>query len=54
MAEIILNDNKEYIGGDIAEQAIEEINKSEEKEGEEANEEVKEKTTTRRKRTTTK
>lgn len=52
MAEIILNDNKEYIGGDIAEQAIEEINKSEGKEGEEANEEVKE--TTRRKRTTTK
>jgi len=54
MAEIILNDNKEYVGGDIAEQAIEEINKSEEKEGEESNEEVKEKTTRGRKRTTTK
>lgn len=54
MAEIILNDNKEYVGGDIAEQAIEEINKSEEKEGEEADEEVKEKTTRGRKRTTIK
>lgn len=54
MAEIILNDNKQYVGADVAEQAIEEINKSEEKEGEEADEQVKEKTTRGRKRTTTK
>ncbi len=46
MAQIVLNDNKQYVGGDMAEKAIKEIKKLEEKEGEEANEEI-EKTTTR-------
>lgn len=56
MAEIILSENKEYVGEEIAEQAIEEIRQSEEKEGgEEQNEEVQETTkTTRRKRATVK
>lgn len=45
MAEIILSENKEYVGADIADKAIEEI-KNSQKEGEKANEEVK-KTTTR-------
>lgn len=54
MAEIILGENKEYVGQEIADQAIEEIRKTEEG-GEEQNEEVKETTkTTRRKRATTK
>lgn len=55
MAEVILSENKEYVGEEIAEQAIEELKQSEEKGGEEQNEEVKETTkTTRRKRTTVK
>ena len=55
MAEIILSENKEYVGQEIADQAIEEIRKTEEEGGEEQNEEVKETTkTTRRKRATTK
>lgn len=45
MAEIILSENKEYVGEDIADKAIEEI-KNSQKEGEKSNEEVK-KTTTR-------
>lgn len=54
MAEIILSENKEYVGQEIADQAIEEIRKTEEG-GEEQNEEVKETTkTTRRKRATAK
>ena len=46
MAQIVLNDNKQYVGGDMAEKAIKEIKKLEEKEAEEPNEEI-EKTTTR-------
>ncbi len=52
MAAIILDENKEYLGEDIAEKAKEEIQKTKEK-GEVANEEIK-KTTRGRKKTTTK
>lgn len=45
MAEIILSENKEYVGKDIADKAIEQIRNSQEK-GEKANEKVQ-KTTTR-------
>jgi len=52
MAAIILEDNREYVGGDIADRAIQEIEKSEEEGGEESNEKVKEKKTRGRKRKT--
>ena len=45
MAEIILNENKEYVGNDIATKAIKEI-KNKTKKGEETNDESQ-KTTTR-------
>lgn len=51
MAAIILEENKEYIGGDIAEQAIEEIKESK-KEGDKTNEKVKTTTTRGRKKKT--
>ncbi|MCI8383618.1 MAG: hypothetical protein HFJ33_01915 [Clostridia bacterium] len=51
LAEMILSENKEYVGEDIAEKAIEEIKKSKE-EGEQANEEVKKTTTRGRKKKT--
>ncbi len=53
MAAIILDDNKEYLGEDIAKKAKEEIQKTKEK-GEEANGEIKKTTTRGRKKTTTK
>ncbi|MCI8637136.1 MAG: hypothetical protein HFJ36_04760 [Clostridia bacterium] len=53
MAAIILDENKEYLGTDIAEKAKEEIQKSKEK-GEKANEESKKTTTRGRKKTTAK
>lgn len=57
MAEIILKENKRYVGVDVANEAIDEIKKEREskakdKEGE-ANEEIKKTTTRRRKKTTT-
>ena len=57
MAEIILKENKRYVGVDVANEAIDEIkkereSKSKDKEGE-ANEEIKKTTTRRRKKTTT-
>ena len=52
MAQIVLNDNKQYVGGDIAEKAIKEIKKLEKKEGEETNEEIKKTTTRGRKKKT--
>ena len=53
MAKMVIEENKEYVGAKTAEEAIEELNNPK-KEGENANEKVKEKKTTRRKRTTTK
>ncbi len=53
MAAIILDENKEYLGTDIAEKAKEEIQKSKEK-GEKTNEESKKATTRGRKKTTAK
>lgn len=53
MAAIILDENKEYVGADIAQKAKEEIQKPKEK-GEKANEESKKTTTRGRKKTTTK
>lgn len=53
MAKMVIEENKEYVGAKTAEAAIEELNNPK-KEGENANEKVKEKKTTRRKRTTTK
>ncbi len=53
MAQMVLEENKAYVGTKTAEKAIKELNNSK-KEGENANEKVKEKKTTRRKRTTTK
>lgn len=53
MAAIILDENKEYVGADIAQKAKEEIQKSKEK-GENVNEESKKTTTRGRKKTTTK
>lgn len=52
MAEIILNENKDYVGRDIAEKAIEEIKNPEEKKGEKADEEVKKTATRGRKKKT--
>ena len=51
MAQIILTENKQYVGGDIAEQAIDEI-KNLRKKGEQANEEVKKKSNRGRKKKT--
>ncbi len=52
MAEIVLTDNKQYIGDDeVAEKAIEEIKKLQKEKGEEANEEVKTTTRGRKKKT---
>ena len=53
MAKMVIEENREYVGAKTAEAAIEELNNPK-KEGENANEKVKEKKTTRRKRTTTK
>ena len=44
MAELVLDENRAYIGEDVAQKAIEELNKTEEG-GEETNEEIKEKST---------
>ena len=53
MAEIVLSDNKEYIGdNEVTEKAIEEIKKLQKEKGEEANEEVKKPTTRGRKKKT--
>lgn len=52
MAQIILEENKQYVGDEIAQKAIEEIKKSQEK-GEKANEEVKKKSARGRKKQTT-
>ena len=51
MAQIVLDENKQYVGGDIAEKAIQEI-KQLQKKGEEANEKIEKKTTRGRKRKT--
>ena len=51
MAEIILSDNKDYVGEDIAQKAIEEIKNPKEK-GAKANEEVQKRTTRGRKKKT--
>lgn len=51
MAEIILSENRAYVGDDIAEKAIEEI-KKQQKKGESADEEVKKTTTRGRKKKT--
>ena len=51
MAQIVLDQNREYVGRNVAQAAIDELDKKQEK-GEEANEEVKEKTTRGRKRKT--
>ncbi len=51
MAQVVLSQNREYVGGDIAQAAIDELNKTQE-EGEEVHEKVKEKTTRGRKRKT--
>ena len=50
MAQMVLDQNREYIGGDVAQEAIKEIQKEEK--GENADEKVKEKTTRGRKRKT--
>lgn len=52
MANIILSENRDYVGEDIAEKAIEEIKKLQQEKGEEANEEVKKTTTRGRKKKT--
>ena len=49
MAEVVINDNKEYLGQDVAESAIEELEKMVEEVGKEENE--KEKRTTRTRKT---
>ena len=49
MAEVVINDNKEYLGQDVAESAIEELEKMVEEGGKEENE--KEKRTTRTRKT---
>lgn len=53
MAEMVLNENRQYVGDDVAEAAINKINETEE-EGDNEDEQSKEKTTSRRKRKTTK
>lgn len=53
MAELVLDENRAYIGEDVAQKAIEQLNKTEEG-GEETNEEIKEKSTRGRKRKTVK
>ena len=53
MAELVLDENRAYIGEDVAQKAIEELNKTEEG-GEETNEGIKEKSTRGRKRKTVK
>ncbi len=52
MAKIVLSDNKEYVGKDIAEKAIKEID-NKQKKGEETNEQGKKTTTRGRKKKTT-
>lgn len=49
MAQMVLDQNREYVGGDVAQAAIDELNKEQEK-GEEVHEKIKEKTTRGRKR----
>ena len=53
MAELVLDENRAYIGEDVAQKAIEELNKTEEG-GEETNEDIKEKSTRGRKNKTVK
>lgn len=53
MAEMVLNENRQYVGDDVAEAAINKINETEEK-GDNEDEQSKEKTTSRRKRKTAK
>ena len=53
MAELVLEENIQYVGADVAEKAIQEIENSKEG-GEENNGDNKEKETRGRKRTTTK
>ena len=50
---MVLNENRQYVGDDVAEAAINKINETEE-EGDNEDEQSKEKTTSRRKRKTTK
>lgn len=52
MAQIILSENKDYVGRDIAEKAIEEIKNPKQEKGEKANEEDKKGTTRGRKKKT--
>lgn len=53
MAEMVLNDNRQYVGDDIAEKAISKLKEIQEK-GEKEDEKIKEKTASRRKRNATK
>ena len=53
MAEMVLNDNRQYVGDDVAEAAINKIKETEE-EGDNDNEQSKKKTTSIRKRKTSK
>ncbi len=53
MAEMVLNDNRQYVGDDVAEAAINKIKETEE-EGDNDNEQSKKKTTSSRKRKTSK
>lgn len=53
MAEMVLNDNRQYVGDDVAEAAINKIKETEE-EGDNDNEQSKKKTTSNRKRKTSK
>ena len=50
MAEIIIGDNRNYVGVDVASEAIKELEKAKE-EGEESNEEIKKTTRGRKKKT---
>ena len=50
MAEIIIGDNRNYVGVDVASEAIKELEKSKE-EGEESDEKVKKTTRGRKKKT---
>ncbi len=50
MAEVVLNENKQYIGEELTNKAIEEVKNKHKKEGDNANEKVKEKATRGRKK----
>ena len=51
MAQIIIGDNRNYVGVDVAAEAIKELEKSKE-EGEESDEEIKKTTKKKKKKTT--